>query len=113
MKEQLIKEVYKLIQMTINNPNSINRSIADELYRKYGIDREDLIQDAVVLFIERTHQPIGNLSAYINRFTKHALLDIKKHHTRQKREHEKVSLDQWMEDGNDVADIDNNILLLY
>ena len=105
MNSELILEAYSLIKKTIWNPRSINYSISDEIYNRFNIDREDLIQDVVILFMERNHKPIDDLSKYINVFAMNALLDIKKHHLRQKRggEVEIVSLDELIDRGYDIT----------
>lgn len=110
MDEKLILEAYDLIQKTIWNPRSINYSISQHIYDVYNIEREDLIQDTIILFMERKHKPIKDLSKYINVFTKNALIDILKYHSRKKRggDIETVSLDELIEKGYDLTYDDIN-----
>ena len=106
MDLKLMLAAYDLIKKTIWNPKSINYSISEEIYRKYYIDREDMVHDSILLFMERKHNlPIRNLSKYINTFVLNALLDTKKYHSRQKRgdEYDVISLDNLIDKGYDIG----------
>jgi len=93
LTEELILEAYKQIRLTLINPKTSNNKLAKELYQKYHVETEDLIQDLILLFMKRKHKPIRNMPSYINTFVYRALLDIAKYHGRQKRIEKKHLVD--------------------
>lgn len=105
MTEQTLLKAYKLIECSINNPKSFNRTIADEIYDRWLIDRGDLIQEVIVKFIEKENHPdIDNLSAYINTFTYYVLSNIRRSLSYQKRydKNNEVSLDELLDSGGEI-----------
>jgi len=103
--EEFTLKVYKLIQMNIFNSKSKNGLIAEEIFCRFFIEKEDLVQDLMLLFIEKIRkkkikqETIKNLKGFVSTFTTHALLDIKKKELRQKRIErkylEKYKEDEW------------------
>lgn len=96
MDNELTLKAYELIRLNIFNPTGKNGSIAKELNEKYYLEPNDLIQQLIILFIEKKHNlPINNLQAYISVFTKNALLDIKKSEEASKLREEHVGNYGW------------------
>jgi len=101
--EEFTLKVYKLIQMNIFNSKSKNGLIAEEIFCRFFIEKEDLVQDLMLLFIEKIRkkkikqETIKNLKGFVSTFTTHALLDIKKKELRQKRIERKY-LEKYKED---------------
>jgi DNA-directed RNA polymerase specialized sigma24 family protein len=104
MKESLIMDAYGIIEWYLNT-NRDGKSIANELYNNYLLERDDLRQELITQFMEAEHQDIQDLKKYLCRFCRNRLLNIKKAQDRQKRCIRKfcVSLEDYLEKNKNIG----------
>jgi hypothetical protein len=80
--QDLQLKAYNAIKTTLKNRKSICFTIAKELLDNFGCEKEDLIHDVFLDFIEHKHKPLeDNIQKYIDRYCYYVLLDIKKHYS--------------------------------
>lgn len=84
MTEKELLQVYKYIKSTLNNKFTKAYSIAQELYRAHGLEKEDLIQDIMCVFLTRNHKEIMHLKGYVTKFCYNELMNIKRKHSSSK-----------------------------
>ena len=89
MDEKTTLEVYKLIQLNVNNKDRANGQLADSIHKKHNYEQEDIIQDLIVRFIEKERddkfKDSSKLQGLVNRFCYYELVDMDRGFSCQKR----------------------------